>query len=170
MNTNTSQAGAPPRQAVLDDVNRWFFDDYLPTWAGVAAGTINRGPDFVLDYWSAPLHYSDGTVSEWFVDGAAVIGFLDSIQQRLKRHGYTHTDVPDHRTRVYSDTGTSVEVIWSRCGDGYEIERIAVHFEIARGDQGWRVVGIQTAPTASSSLDTVWPLNLSTPLPEIKTS
>jgi hypothetical protein len=45
-----------------------------------------------------------------------------------------------------------------------------VHFEIARGDQGWRVVGIQIAPTASSSLDAVWPLYLSTPLPEIKTS
>lgn len=153
MNSDISQT----RQSVLDDVKRWFFDDYLPTWVGVAAGTISRGMDFVLDYWSAPLHYADDTRSEWLLDGPAVIGFLGGMHERLKQNGYTHTDVPDYRTRVYSENGAALEVIWSRCGADYEIERLAVHFEVARGDGGWRVVGIQTTPTTASSLDAVWP-------------
>lgn len=152
MNPETSA----PRQSVLDEVNYWFFEDYLPTWVGVAAGTINRGPDFVLDYWSAPLHYSDDTRSEWFLDAAAVTGFLNGVQAHLKENGYTHTDVPDQRTRVYNGTGAAVEVIWSRCGVDHEIERLAVHFEVSRGESGWRVVGIQTVPTTASSLATVW--------------
>ncbi|MGB8407825.1 MAG: hypothetical protein WCE30_27550 [Mycobacterium sp.] len=152
MNTETPQA----LQAVLDDVKHWFFDDYLPTWVGIAAGTIDRGPDFVLDYWSSPLHYSDGTRAEWFLDAAAVTDFLNGMHAQLKEHGYTHTDVPDHRIRVYNGTGAAIEVIWSRCGDGYEIQRLAVHFEISRSADGWRVVGIQTVPTTASELAAVW--------------
>ncbi len=34
--------------SVHDDVKSWFFDDYLPTWAGVAAGTIARGPEYLM--------------------------------------------------------------------------------------------------------------------------
>ncbi|MDH6244071.1 hypothetical protein [Mycobacterium sp. OTB74] len=153
MSTNVSEV----RQAVLDDVNHWFFEDYLPTWVGVAAGTVTRGPDFVLDYWSAPLQYSDDLVSAWFLDAEAVTKFLADLHERLKENGYTHTVVPDHRSRVYSENGAAIEVIWSRCGEAHEIERLAVHFEVARGEGGWRVVGIQTTPTTASSLDAVWP-------------
>ena len=67
--------------------------------------------------------------------------------------------MPDQKVTVYHDNGAAIEVIWSRRrGDGTEIERLAVHFEVARGatvDGG--VVGIQATPTTSDSLDSVWP-------------
>jgi len=31
-----------------------------------------------------------------------------------------------------------------------------VHFEVARGSAGWRVVGIQDAPTRADSLNAAW--------------
>src|ERR1700738_2583557 len=49
----------PAESSVRDEVAHWFFDDYLTTWIGVGAGTIQRGPEFILDYWSAPLNWSD---------------------------------------------------------------------------------------------------------------
>ena len=54
--------------SVRDEVTQWFFDDYLPTWIGVGAGTIARGPEFILDYWSAPLHWSDDQGGRWIPD------------------------------------------------------------------------------------------------------
>ena len=63
---------ATPRSATKS--RSWFFDDYLATWIGVGAGTIQRGPEFILDYWSAPLHWSDEQVNQWFLDGPAVVG------------------------------------------------------------------------------------------------
>ena len=171
MNANTTE----PQPSVHQDVSNWFFNDYLPTWVGVGAGTIARGPEFILDYWSVPLHVSSGTHAEWLPDAAAVIGLLQSMQQRLKRHGYSHTDVPDQQVRVYSDIGAAIEVIWSRCAaDNHEIERLAAHFEIARGQRGWRIVGIQMTPTTASSLTDAW-RNTTTPtvnphLSEMRTS
>jgi uncharacterized NTF2-like protein DUF6841 len=153
MTTHTNQR----QPSVREEVTHWFFDDYLPTWIGVGAGTIARGPEFILDYWAAPLHYGDGTHAEWFADAAAVIDLLEQTQTRLKQNGYTHTDVPDHQVRVYSDTGAAIEVIWSRCSADGEIERLAAHFEIALGPQGWRIVGIQTRPTTASSVASAWP-------------
>jgi hypothetical protein len=59
---------------------------------------------------------------------------------------------------VYHDDGAAIEVIWSRQrADGTEIERIAAHFEVARGSRGWRIVGIQAVSTTSDSLKAVWP-------------
>jgi hypothetical protein len=153
MNTNTTQ----PRPSVRDEVTDWFFNDYLPTWVGVGAGTIARGPEFILDYWAAPLHYNDGTRAHWLLDGAAVIDLLEQTQKRLKQRGYTHTDVPDQQVSIYSDTGAAIEAIWSRCRADDEIERLAVHFEIARRPEGWRIVGIQTTPTTASCLASAWP-------------
>ena len=50
----------PSASSIRDEVSRWFFDDYLSIWISVGAGTIKRGPDFILDYWGMPLHWSDG--------------------------------------------------------------------------------------------------------------
>ena len=61
------------QSSVRDEVTYWFFDDYLPTWIGVGAGTIARGPEFILDYWAAPLHWSDEQGSRWFLDAPAVV-------------------------------------------------------------------------------------------------
>jgi hypothetical protein len=143
--------------AVHDEVTRWFFDDYLATWVGVGARTIARGPEFILDYWGVPLHYSSDEEREWFLDAPAVVAFLEQLQTRLRRQGYAYTAVPDRRVHVYHDAGAVIEVIWSRRrADHTEIERLAAHFEVARGPAGWRMVGIQAAPTAADALDAAW--------------
>ncbi len=149
---------AQSHSSIRDEVTHWFFDDYLRTWIGVGAGTIARGPEFILDYWSAPLYWSDDDGSQWFPDAPAVVAQLDELQARLRAEGYADTTVPDHRVSVYHRNGAAIEVIWSRLrNDGTEIERVAVHFEIARGPAGWRIVGTQATPIVSDSLNTLWP-------------
>jgi hypothetical protein len=144
--------------SVHDDVTNWFFDDYLPTWVGIAAETISRGPEFILDYWAAPLHFSTEQGGQWFHDASAVVQFLGELQSRLRAEGYAYTDVPDQRVSVYSESGAAVEVIWSRCrADGTEIERLAAHFELSRSQGGWRIVGIQTLSTTADTLSAAWP-------------
>jgi hypothetical protein len=146
-----------PGTSVRDEVTRWFFDDYLVTWVGVGSGAIARGPEFILDYWDVPLHYCTPDGSQWLLDGAAVVGLLARNHSRLRRQGYTHTAVPDRQVTVYHAAGAAIEVIWSRCrADDSEIQRVAVHFEVARGSAGWRVVGIQEAPTRADSLNAAW--------------
>ncbi len=144
--------------SVRDEVAHWFFDDYLTTWIGVGAGTIQRGPEFILDYWSAPLNWSDDQGSRWILDPADVVAVLQQLHSRLRNEGYAHTAVPDQKVTVYHDNGAAIEVIWSRQrADGTEIERLAAHFEVARGPHGWRILGVQAAPTTSDSLNTAWP-------------
>src|SRR6201988_1663759 len=127
-------SGQTSASSVRDEVSRWFFDDYLSIWISVGAGTINRGPDFILDYWDTPLHWSDGSGTLWFLDAPAVVELLRDLQCRLHGDGYAYTSVPDQKVSVYHDNGAAIEVIWSRRrGDGTEIERIAAHFEVARG-------------------------------------
>jgi hypothetical protein len=143
--------------SVYHDVMSWFFDDYLPTWVGVAAGTIARGPEFILDYWAAPLHLSTEQGGQWFHDASTVVQFLEEMQSRLQTQGYAYTDVPDERVNIYHEGGAAIEVIWSRCrADGTEIERLAAHFELSRGQQGWRIVGIQTSSTTADTLSAAW--------------
>jgi hypothetical protein len=144
--------------SVYDEVTSWLFDDYLPTWVGVAAGTIARGPEFILDYWGMPLHFSTDEGGQWFLDAPAVVQFLVGIQSRLQAQGYGYTDVPDYKVSVYNKAGAAIDVIWSRRRtDGTEIERVAVHFEVSRGQAGWRIVGIQQSPTTADMLSAAWP-------------
>ena len=146
-----------PTRTVQDEVEDWFFHDYLPTWIGVGAGTIARDSDFILDYWSAPLHWSDEQGSRWILDPHDVVAELQQLQDRLQDEGYADTAVPDRRVIAYHDNGAAIEVIWSRLrADGTEIERLAVHFEIARGPAGWRIVSLQAKSTASDSLNAAW--------------
>lgn len=150
-------SGSAGESSVRDEVTHWFFDDYLPTWVGVAAGTISRDSDFILDYWSAPLNWTDPQGSRWLREPADVVDVLHELHTRLNAAGYTDTAVPDRKVTVYHDNGAAIEVIWARLrGDGTEIERIAAHFELARGSQGWRIIAIQAVSTASDSLKTVW--------------
>ena len=81
--------------SVHDDVTSWFFEDYLPTWVGVAAGTIARGPEFILDYWAAPLHLSTEQGGQWFRDASAVVQFLEEIKSGFGRKGMA---IPTCRT------------------------------------------------------------------------
>jgi hypothetical protein len=143
--------------SVYDDVTGWFFDDYLPHWVGVGSGTIAQGPQFILDYWGVPLHHCTPDGGEWLLDATGVVGLLERNHDRLRAQGYAYTAVPDRSVTVYHDAGAAINVIWSRCrADDSEIERLAVHFEVARGSAGWRAVGIQTAPTTANSLDAAW--------------
>jgi hypothetical protein len=151
-------SGQTSASSVHDEVSRWFFDDYLSIWIGVGAGTIARGPEFILDYWGAPLHWADDQGSRWFPDAPAVVAVLEQLQVRLHGEGYAHTSVPDQRVTVFHDNGAAIEAIWSRRRtDGSEIERVAAHFEVAREPAGWRVISIQTTSTSSDSLNAVWP-------------
>ena len=151
-------SGPPSALSVRDEVAHWFFDDYLPTWVGIGAGTIARGPEFILDYWSTPLHWADNQGSRWLADAQTVTAVLHKLQTRLQNEGYAYTAVPDQSVSIYHDNGGAVEVIWSRRRtDGTEIERLAAHFEVARGPAGWRIISIQVAPTTSDSLKTTWP-------------
>lgn len=91
------------------------------------------------------------------MDGEAVTEFLGDMQARLRADGYTHTVVLDQSVRVYHRNGAAIEVIWSRRrGDEAEIERVAVHFEAIRTDQGWRIAGIQHRPTEAETLVESW--------------
>jgi glyoxylase-like metal-dependent hydrolase (beta-lactamase superfamily II) len=143
--------------SIGDEVAHWFFDDYLPTWIGVCAGAIARDPDFILDYWSAPMFWADDQGSRWIIDPPDVIAVLQQVHTRLRGEGYADTAVPDRRVTVYHDNGAAIEVIWSRLrADGTEIERVAAHFEVARGPAGWRVIGVQAVPSTGESLNDAW--------------
>jgi hypothetical protein len=143
--------------SVRDQVTRWFFDDYLPVLVGVGSGAIAQGPEFILDYWGVPLHYCTPDGGKWLLDAAGVVGLLERSYSRLRAQGYSYTAVPDRNVTVYHDAGAAIEVIWSRCrADDSEIERVAVHFEVARGSAGWRAVGIQTLQTTANSLNAAW--------------
>ena len=77
-------SGQTSDSSVHDEVARWFFDDYLSIWIGVGAGTIKRGPEFILDYWAAPLHWAT-TRARWFLDAPAVVALLQRIAKPIAR-------------------------------------------------------------------------------------
>ncbi|BBZ36518.1 MBL fold metallo-hydrolase [Mycolicibacterium confluentis] len=130
--------------SVTDEVTHWFFDDYLPTWVRACAGTTVNGPEFILDYWSAPLSWTTDEGAWWFQDKADVVALIHELHGRLRAAGYTHTVVPERKVTVYNDSGAAIDVIWSRRrADDTEIKRVAVHFELVRGPHGWRIIGIQ---------------------------
>ena len=144
-------------ETVTAEVAEWFFGDYLPTWVGVGNRTIGRGPGFILDYWGVPLYYYDPDGGQWALDGDAVAKLLNTTHTRLKADGYAYTDVVDRSIRVYHRNGAAIEVIWSRRRvDDTEIERLAVHFEVIRTQNGWRVAGIQRRPTYADTLSDAW--------------
>jgi hypothetical protein len=143
---------------IHDEVTRWFFEDYLHTWIGVGAGTIALASEFILDYWSVPLHYTAELTNQWLLNAAEVVQFSAQAHVRLRGQGFASTIVPDHEVTVYNGSGAAIGAILSRCrADGSEIERQAAHFELARGPAGWRVIGIQSTRTAADSLKTAWP-------------
>src|SRR5246127_4518072 len=89
--------------SVHDEVAHWFLDDYLPTWVGVGAGTIPRGPEFILDYWAVPLHWGDDQGSRWVPDVPAVVSLVEEMQTRLRGEDYAYTALPDRKVTVYHD-------------------------------------------------------------------
>lgn len=96
------------------EVTEWFFNDYLPTWVGVGNRTIDKGADFILDYWGVPLYDYHPHGGSWMLDGDGATGLLDTMHTSLKANGFTHTEVVDRAVRTYHRNGAAIEAIWSR--------------------------------------------------------
>ncbi|MBT2597469.1 hypothetical protein [Arthrobacter sp. ISL-72] len=144
--------------ATRAEVTEWFFEDYLPRWVAAAAGTSADGPEFIHGYWGTPLHVTGLEQSFWCLNDESVLGFLEQNHAPLRAAGYSHTVVPDRRVFVYNTVGAAIEVIWSRrAADETEIQRWATHFEVAKSDAGWRVIGVQAAATDQDTLEGAWP-------------
>ncbi len=142
---------------VTAEVAEWFLDDYLPTWVGVGSRDIDRGPEFILNYWGVPLYKYHPDGGQWALDADSVVGLLNTTHTRLKANGYAYTNVVDQAVRAYHHNGAAIEVIWSRRrSDDSEIERLAVHFEVIRAESGWRIAGIQLRPTRADVLSDAW--------------
>jgi len=89
-------------------------------------------------------------VTSWFFD--------DYFPRWVSVGNGTNAVIADSRVTVFHANGAAIDAIWSRrATDDTEIQRAAVHFELARSVDGWRVVGIQTSDTTMSSLDRLWP-------------
>jgi len=147
-----------PLDATAKEVSAWFFEDYLPTWVGAGAKKGQAMQDFILRYWGVPLYTDALGQNAWAMTPQGVVDFLNLNQDPLKAQGYNHTAVPDQKVTAYSENGASIDVIWSRRrADESEIQRLAVHFGIARiATLGWRVITIQGVLTSESRLDAIW--------------
>lgn len=147
---------AVPSRTAVQEMNSWFFDIYLPTWVQMGADA-QASQDGILDYWGTPLHAASVNMTKCLMTGDEVIGLLRANQDPLQAQNYTHTVVLDRRVTGYNQNAGSIDVIWSRRrADESEIERRAVHFEIHRTAQGWRVVAIASQLTELESLDAIW--------------
>ncbi|MDN8617429.1 DUF6841 family protein [Variovorax ginsengisoli] len=138
-------------------MNDWFFNIYLPKWVAMGADPSSGGPDGILDYWGVPLHAASVNMTKCLMTGQAVIGLLHANQDPLQAANYTHTVVLDRHVKGYNSNAGSIDVIWSRRrADESEIERRAVHFEIHRTTEGWRVIAIASTLTERELLSEIW--------------
>lgn len=141
------------RAAIEEEVRHWFFDIYFNHWVDVGAGRRDEGPEFVLEYWGTPLFvtHDEPEIAMWAMEGQQIVDYLVMQHKILMAAGYDHTDIPEQKVFVYNQNGASIEVIWSRqASDNTEIQRIVVHFEVARIGGIWKVVGIQSRMTDRS--------------------
>jgi hypothetical protein len=141
------------------EITSWFFGDYLPRY--ITAVETTTDPSFIAGYWAAPLWIGtdDGPVTLAATPADVTASFKITFD-RLQAAGYTHTTVLDRRVVVFNKNGGAIDVIWSRRrADESEIERLAVHFVIARRADGLRAVAIETTFTGSGMLDGVWPIH-----------
>lgn len=143
-------------RTAVQEMNHWFFGIYLPTWVEIGANDQAKS-DEILKFWGSPLHAASVNMTKCLMSGDEVIGLLRANQDPLKAQNYTHTVVLDRKVTGYNHNAGSIDVIWSRRrADESEIERRAVHFEIHRTAQGWRVVAIASQITVHESLDAIW--------------
>ncbi|MEL7452888.1 MAG: hypothetical protein AAGJ50_05895 [Pseudomonadota bacterium] len=138
------------RSAVEEEVRRWFFDEYFPRWVSVANGKREEGPEFILEYWGRPMFATNDapSIAAWLHTDEEVVAFLSMQHAILKSEGFSHTHSPEEVIRVYNPNGASIEGIWSRRrADESEVHRVVVHFEVAKMDGKWRVLGVQSRMT-----------------------
>jgi hypothetical protein len=146
--------------AVVEGIENWFFEKYLPSWVTVGADSHGDSRK-VLDYWGVPMHaVALGTPpnqTRWLSTEEQVLGLLSAVQTPLKEQHYTHTNILDRRMTFYSDAAASIDVIWSRRnGDDAEIGRVAVHFVIRSVDGQFRIISLVSVPTDKEQLTDVF--------------
>lgn len=78
-------------------------------------------------------------------------------QPQALEAGFAEATLLDQRITVYHGAGAAVDVIVSRIKDGgAEIARKALHYELRKGGDGWRIFSVQTGPTSADSLTQAW--------------
>lgn len=161
----TAQKAEFDRETTEAEISSWFFDVYIPTWVAVGNGELDRGPEFVLDFWSTPMFVTgdEPYMALWLTEDSHVVEFLAMQHRFLKAKGFTHTHVPDSKVRAYNGLGGAVEVIWSRrAADNSEIQRYVVHFEVAKMNGTWKIIGGHTRTTDAEkdgdTIDGAWAL------------
>jgi hypothetical protein len=134
----------------------WFTDQYMPAFISAVGGASD--PTFISGYWGSPLWVGNdlGPITLAATDEDVVRAFT-AMTSRLHAAGYADSVVLDRRTVVFNKDGAAIDSLWSRRrGDGSEIERVAVHFVVARRTDGIRVVTFETHATDAEKLDEVW--------------
>lgn len=148
----------PDLEEAHAEFRSWFEDRYMPAFiGGVSTGD---DPEFIVDFWGSPLWVGNdlgpATLAETDQD---VVRAFAAMTDRLHAAGYADSVVLDRRTVVFNADGAAIDSLWSRRrGDGSEIERVAVHFVVARRADGIRVVAFETHATDADTLDEVWPV------------
>ena len=140
----------------LAEFSSWFADEYMPAFISAVGGASD--PGFISDYWGSPLWVGNdlGPMTLAKADEDVAQAFT-AMTSRLHAAGYADSIVMDKRTVVFNKYGAGIDSLWSRRrGDGSEIERVAVHFVVARRTDGIRVVAFETHATKAESLDEVW--------------
>jgi hypothetical protein len=144
--------------AAFAEFSDWFSNDYKPAF--IEAVKDSGDPTFISKYWGSPLWVGNdlGPITLAVTDEEVVQAFT-AMTTRLHAAGYADSIVLDRRVVVYNKDGAAIDSLWSRSrADGSEIERVAVHFVVARRSDGIRVVAFETHSTDAESLDDVWPV------------
>jgi hypothetical protein len=154
-----STSTPPELRDAHTEITKWFFEDYLQRY--ITAVDSSGDHSFIAEYWGAPLWIgTDAGPATVFATSEEITAWFKATFDRLQAADYSHTAVLDRRVVVFNRHGAAIEVIWSRRhGDESEIERLAVHFIIARRAEGLRIVAIQTTSTNAATLDEVWPIH-----------
>jgi hypothetical protein len=164
---NHSAIRSKPMSAEVDQVRAeikdWFFNTYLPYGVAVLNGDHPDGARGFLKFWGRPilLNSEQPNFSGWLMTDEQVYDVINGMHDKLLASGYRDTVVPDSRVFVYNRTGGAIEVIWSRRdGDGKEVQRIVVQFNVAKLDNEWRFVTVHSRVTDPAkdkdSLELAW--------------
>jgi|EndMetStandDraft_7_1072992.scaffolds.fasta_scaffold02666_5 uncharacterized NTF2-like protein DUF6841 len=150
-------------QQVRAEIRDWFFNIYIPYGISAMNGDHPDGAHGFLRFWGRPLllNSEQPNFSGWLMTDEQVYGVMKAMTDKLVASGYRNTVVPDSRIFVYNRTGGAIEVIWSRRdGDGKEVQRIVVQFNVAKLDNDWRFVAVHSRVTDPAkdkdSLDLAW--------------
>jgi hypothetical protein len=133
------------------EIDQWFRQ-YFRAFIDISAGRTE--PEAILRYWGVPLHTSNPLQSRWLRSAEEVVHVLRDMQEALKKLGYTHTVALDQSITIYHERAGRVETIMSRRrGDGSEVDRAEVAFEVRRTGEDWTVISTSLCPTSDKKLN-----------------